>query len=345
MPIRLCARYKKKWAFRSGFDKREGVCGMRVGIVGAGMTVPWFLEAAAQIPEMEVEALFARKEEKRKELCRTYKIPKEYDSYEGLLQDPSLEVLYLPVPNDLHYRFAKEALEAGKHVIMEKPFTVTCAQALELKALAEEKKLILFEAITNQYNPNYGKVRELLSDLGDIKLVQLNFSQYSSRYEAFKEGIIAPVFDAAKAGGALMDLNVYNIHFVAGLFGKPKAVHYYANMEWQVDTSGILVLEYPTFQCALIAAKDCAAPLCVNIQGDKGCMFSHSNAGLFQEFSYQENKKDPVSYALSNSDQRFYDELRAFTDYYVNEDWEAFEKRLAHSLTVMEILDKARKIA
>ena len=92
---------------------------IRVGITGAGMTVPWFLEAAEQIPEMEVGALFARKEEKRRELCEKYQIPASYDSYEKLLADDSLDVLYLPLPNSLHYSFAKQALEAGKHLIME----------------------------------------------------------------------------------------------------------------------------------------------------------------------------------------------------------------------------------
>ena len=287
---------------------------MRVGITGAGMTVPWFLEAAELIPEMEIGALFARKEEKRKELCEKYHIPAAYDSYEKLLADESLDVLYLPLPNSLHYSFAKQALEAGKHLIMEKPFTVTYAEAKELAELAESKGLLLFEAVTNQYNPNYEKVRELLPGLGDIKIVQIDFAQYSSRYDAFKQGIIAPVFDVNKAGGALLDLNVYNIHFVVGLFGEPSDAHYYPNMERGVDTSGILILEYPGFQCACTAAKDCAAPLSVNIQGDKGCIFSHSNAGRFEEFSFQENKKESEHFLLIQEDGPiFYDELRAFT--------------------------------
>ena len=319
---------------------------MRVGITGAGMTVPWFLEAAELIPEMEIGALFARKEEKRKELCEKYHIPAAYDSYEKLLADESLDVLYLPLPNSLHYSFAKQALEAGKHLIMEKPFTVTYAEAKELAELAESKGLLLFEAVTNQYNPNYEKVRELLPGLGDMKIVQLNYSQYSSRYDAFKQGIIAPVFDVNKAGGALLDLNVYNIHFVVGLFGEPSDAHYYPNMERGVDTSGILVLEYPGFQCACTAAKDCGAPLSINIQGDKGCIFSHSNAGRFEEFSYQENKKESVHYALVDTQRSvFYDELRAFTDYWVRDDRAEFQKRLEQSLIVMKVLDRARGIA
>lgn len=316
---------------------------MKVGIVGAGMTVPWFLEAAAGIPAMEVTALFARNKEKRKELCEKYQIPAAYDSYEKLLADPEIDVLYLPVPNHLHYTFAKQALEAGKHVIQEKPFTVTWEEAEELAALAREKGLILFEAITNQYNANYEEVRKLLPGVGDVKIVQLNFSQYSSRYEAFKQGQIAPVFDPEKAGGALMDLNIYNIHFVAGLFGEPRAVHYFPNMEKGVDTSGILVMEYPGFQCVCIAAKDCGAPLSVNIEGDKGCIFSHSNSGRFEEFSYQENKKDPVHYELAFRENAFTEELTAFTDYYVRNDRAEFDRRLDHSLMVMRILDQARR--
>ena len=319
---------------------------MRVGITGAGMTVPWFLEAAELIPEMEIGALFARKEEKRKELCGKYHIPAAYDSYEKLLADESLDVLYLPLPNSLHYSFAKQALEAGKHVILEKPFTVTYAEAKELAELAERKGLVLFEAVTNQYNPNYEKVRELLPGLGDIKIVQLNYSQYSSRYDAFKQGIVAPVFDPEKAGGALLDLNVYNIHFVTGLFGEPQSVHYYPNMERGVDTSGILILEYPSFKCSCIAAKDCGAPLSINIQGDKGCIFSHSNAGRFEEFSYQENKKESVPFALVDAEKSiFYDELRAFADYWVRDDRAEFQKRLEQSLIVMKVLDRARGIA
>ena len=319
---------------------------MRVGITGAGMTVPWFLEAAELIPEMEIGALFARKEEKRKELCEKYHIPAAYDSYEKLLADESLDVLYLPLPNSLHYSFAKQALEAGKHLIMEKPFTVTYAEAKELAELAERKGLVLFEAVTNQYNPNYEKVRELLPGLGDIKIVQIDFAQYSSRYDAFKQGIIAPVFDVNKAGGALLDLNVYNIQFVVGLFGEPSDAHYYPNMERGVDTSGILILEYPGFQCACTAAKDCAAPLSVNIQGDKGCIFSHSNTSRFEEFSYQENKKESVHYALVDTQRSvFYDELRAFTDYWVRDDRAEFQKRLEQSLIVMKVLDRARGIA
>ena len=315
---------------------------MRVGIAGAGMIVPTFLDAAALVKEMEIYAIFARKEEVRKEFCGKYQIPVGYDSYEKLLSDSRVDVIYVALPNNLHFSFAKEALLAGKHVILEKPFTVTYEEAKEIAAIAREKKLYLFEAITTQYNPNYHKMKELLPRLGDIKLVALNFSQYSSRYDNFKKGIISPSFDPNNAGGALMDLNIYNIHFVAGLFGKPLKVRYCSNMERDVDTSGILVMEYPDFQAVCIAAKDCGAPLSVSVQGNKGFFHSDYASSILAEFSFQENKCEPEHYHLADSPQRLFYELQTFAEYYEDKDWEAFDKRLSHSLMVMEILDQAR---
>lgn len=89
----------------------------------------------------------------------------------------------------------------------------------------------MLEAITNQYLSNMTFIKEHLDQLGDIKIVECNYSQYSSRYDAFKRGDIAPAFNPKMGGGALRDLNIYNIHFVVGLFGRPKTVQYLANVE------------------------------------------------------------------------------------------------------------------
>lgn len=315
---------------------------MRVGIAGAGMIVPTFLDAAALVEEMEIYAIFARKEEVRKEFCEKYHIPAGYDSYDKLLADSKVDVVYVALPNNLHFSFAKEALLAGKHVILEKPFTVTYEEAEEIAGIAREKKLYLFEAITNQYNPNYEKMKELLPRLGDIKLAVLNFSQYSSRYDNFKKGIVSPSFDPKNAGGALMDLNIYNIHFVTGLFGKPLKVRYCPNMERGVDTSGILVMEYPDFQAVCIAAKDCGAPLSVSIQGNKGFFHSDYASSILAEFTFRENKCEPENYHLADNPERLFYELLTFARYYEEKDWDAFDRRLSHSLTVMEIVDQAR---
>lgn len=317
---------------------------MKVGIVGAAMVVPSFLEAAALVEQMEIYALYARKADVRQELCEKYQIPVQYDSYEKLLADPQVDVVYITLPNYLHFPFAKEALEAGKHVIMEKPFTVTYAEAEELANLARLKKLYLFEAVSILFNPNYLKMREMLPLLGEIKIAETNFSQYSSRYDDFKKGIVKPVFNPEMGGGALLDLNVYNLHLIAGLFGKPKSVQYFPNMERGIDTSGTVVMQYENFVATCTGAKDCKAPARTCIEGTKGCIFTQSPPIWFLDISYQENKSEPVQYELADSPQRLYYELKAFADYYTAKDEMAFERCLQHSLTVMEIIDMARGV-
>ena len=114
---------------------------------------------------------------------------------------------------------------------------------------------MLFEAMNIHYLPAYCSLKEELTQVGQLKIVSLNYSQYSSRYDAFKNGQVLATFDPTKAGGALMDLNVYNIHTLVGLFGKPKKVYYEANIERGIDTSGILTLDYGDFKASAIAAK------------------------------------------------------------------------------------------
>ena len=161
---------------------------------------------------------------------------------EDVYADPKIDVIYCAVPNGLHYEVAKRALECGKHVIVEKPFTASYAEAKELIDLAKKKKLIIYEAITLRHMPNYRKIKELLPEIGEMKMVDINFSQYSSRYDKFKKGITLPAFDPKQAGGSLMDLGVYSIHFVLGLFGMPKKVNYFANIRKKIDTDFSIVI-------------------------------------------------------------------------------------------------------
>jgi predicted dehydrogenase len=318
---------------------------MKTAILGAGTIIPDFLEAAGKIGDMEIYAIFGRESSRDKlmEFQKKYGISKIYHDYDALLADKEVEVVYVALPNHLHYLFAKKAVEAKKHVIVEKPFTSTYEQAKELVELAMQNHVLIFEAISNQYMPNYRKTQELISQVGDVKIVQLNYSQYSRRYDLFKVGTVLPVFDPKKSGGALMDLNVYNIHYVLGLFGKPDRIRYVANIERGIDTSGILVMEYPTFQCVCVAAKDCKAPVSINVQGDKGFIHSDVPANVYGSFIYSTNAGECEEYSLNEGMPRLYHELRTFTDVMLKQDFDEAKKYNQHTLDVMEVLDTARR--
>lgn len=315
---------------------------MNLGIVGAGMIVKDFLSFTHELPEIKLEAIVARNIENLKNLQNIYNIKQIYTDLDECLSNPSIDTIYVAVPNNLHYSVAKKALEAGKNVICEKPFTLNYHETVELFELAESKNLILIEAITNQYLPNYLEIKENLSQIGNIRLVECNFSQLSSRYEAFKKGIIAPVFDKNQGGGVLGDLNIYNIHFVVGLFGAPKNSEYYPNIVREVDTSGILILEYDGFKVVCIAAKDTYNNSYANIQGDKGLI---KVIGTLNEVPNYIIKNNEVEMKVNKNihKHRMYSEFKKFIDVINNKDFDFMQKQKEHSLAVMEIFDKSRK--
>ena len=315
---------------------------MNLGIVGAGMIVKDFLSFTHELPEIKLEAIVARNIENLKNLQSMYNIKEIFTDLDECLSSPSIDTIYVAVPNNLHYSVAKKALEAGKNVICEKPFTLDYHETVELFELAESKNLILIEAITNQYLPNYLEIKENLSQIGNIRLVECNYSQLSSRYEAFKKGIIAPVFDKNQGGGVLGDLNIYNIHFVVGLFGAPKNSEYYPNIVREVDTSGILILEYDEFKVVCIAAKDTYNNSYANIQGDKGLI---KVIGTLNEVPNYIIKNNEVEMKVNKNinKHRMYSEFKKFIDVINNNDFDFMKKQKEHSLAVMEIFYKSRK--
>ena len=315
---------------------------MKLGIIGSGMIVKDFLSFAHELPEIKLEAIAARNIENLKELQSKYNIKEIYTDIDLCLENKEIDTIYVAVPNNLHYTVAKKALEAGKNVICEKPFTLKYDEAVELFEIAEARGLILIEAITNQYQKNYLDIKDNIDNIGEIRLVECNFSQLSSRYEAFKNGVIAPVFDKSKGGGVLGDLNIYNIHFVVGLFGKPNKVYYSPNIVNDVDTSGILLLEYDMFKVICIAAKDTFNNSYVNIQGDQGIIKVIGPTNGVPNYSIQ-TKDNFIDENKNIHSHRMFAEFKKFVEVINNKDIEFMNNQKEHTLNVMYIYEEAKK--
>ena len=317
---------------------------MRLGIIGSGMIVNDFLEIIPYLDGIELRGIYGRKssEEKLNKLKNENNIKEIFYDYEELLKS-DIDTVYIALPNNLHFEFSKKALEANKNVIVEKPITSNYKEAKILSDLARERKLFIFEAITTEYLPNYLKIKELLPKLGDIKIVQCNYSQYSSRYNSFKEGKVLPAFDPAFSGGALMDINIYNIHYVVGLFGKPKNIEYYPNIERGIDTSGVLMLDYNKFKCVCVGAKDCKAPIANNIQGNNGCIYVDTPVNRCENFKIIMNDGTTTLFNENKYNNRMISEFIEFTNIIHNKDLDKCYKMLDHSLIVSEVQTIARK--
>ena len=276
-----------------------------------------------------------------KELAAANNVPETYTDFDAMLAQADADTCYIAVPNYLHFEFARRALAAGKNVIVEKPMTSNVQEARALAALAREKGLYLYEAITTVYLPNFLRLQQLLPQIGTVKMVYCNFSQYSRRYDAFRAGTVLPVFDPKKSGGALMDLNLYNIYWTLGLFGAPDGLTYHANVERGIDTSGVLLLDYPGFRAAAIAAKDCAAPCCTLIQGTEGYLMQSTPASICGEILLHRNDGSEVRFQ-ENPPSRLEPEFRLFARQIAARDPSLCEAALERSILVSEIQTRAR---
>ena len=318
---------------------------MKLGIVGSGKIVQEFLPWLASCRAFEVAALCStqRSADKAAALCAQYGVPLHVTDYGQLLA--AVDVVYIALPNLLHTSYAKAALEAGRHVIVEKPLAPCASEAAALAALAHRNGCFLFEAVTTQYLENYRKLRQLLPRVGQVKLVQCNFSQYSSRYDGFCAGQTAPVFDPQQAGGALMDLGVYNVSYIVGLFGEPQQVHYAANLERGIDTSGILTMDYRSFKAVSIAAKDCAAPPRYVIQGTRGYLLQKSTANFCGPVTLHLNDGREEHFSLNGKRPRCAAEFEVIAHAIATGDQELCSGMLETSLAVSRVLTAARQTA
>ena len=318
---------------------------MNIGILGTGSIARTMAAEFAKVPAFRCEAVCSRQQATGEALAQQFGIPKVYTDYDAMLADPDIELVYIATPTSLHYGQTKAALLAGKNVLCEKPFVPTVAEADELIALAKEKHLFLFEAITTAHHPNYALVKEHLPDIGPLRIVSCTFCQYSSRYDAFCAGDVQPAFDPACAGGALMDLGVYNVSFIVGLFGEPNQAKYTANMERGIDTSGILTMDYSGFKAVSIAAKDCAAPARYIIQGTKGYILQKSTPNYCGGVTFHPNEGKEEHYNLNGDRPRQAAEFEAFSRAMTTGDQELCTRMLETSIAVRRVLTVARRSA
>ncbi|WP_080873048.1 Gfo/Idh/MocA family protein [Oceanobacillus timonensis] len=318
---------------------------MKLGTIGSGKIVQEMLRAIEPIEDVTPVAAYSRKQETADELAGEFQIPKTYTSLESFFADEEMDTVYIASPNKLHTKQALQAIENKKHVICEKPFTPTAKEARELKEAAKQNHVFVFEAIPTLFLPNFLELSEHIEQLGDIRLIQSNYSQYSSRYDQLKAGEVTNMFDPAFAGGALADINVYNLHFVMRLFGKPSEVIYKANLfDNGVDTSGIALLSYPGFQASCVGAKDTTGENFVSIQGEKGYMYIKPGANGAKSVKITiDGKTKDIS--VKQDRARLSYEFIHFNRMINKKDEKTFEELINHTIAVAEVLEEARSQA
>ncbi|WP_078544948.1 Gfo/Idh/MocA family protein [Litchfieldia alkalitelluris] len=189
----------------------------------------------------EVVAIASRGE-KAIEVAENLKIPKSYTSYEELLDDPEIDAVYIPLPNHLHKEWVIKAAEKGKHVLCEKPASLTSTETKEMVDACEKYGVRFMEAFMYQFHPQHERVKEILQsgEIGEIKLMKSNFSFFLED----RTGNIR--MDPTMGGGSIFDVGCYCIHSTRNILGsEPISVEVKAKIDsdYQVETTSFVTMK------------------------------------------------------------------------------------------------------
>ena len=315
---------------------------IRLGTIGSNFIVHNLLRHVVKTPGFSLTAVYSRSEEKGTALADQYGATRVYTDLEAFLSDEEVNFVYIATPNSLHYVQAKQALLAGKNVLLEKPFCPEVHLARELVALAKERGLLLVDMVPTAALPNLAVLKEQLPKIGKIKLVMSNYSQYSSRYDRFRSGETDNVFNPAFAGGSLMDINFYNLYLNTALFGKARNAQYFPNIQRGIDTSGVLVLQYDGFVSQNAGAKDCRGENFFQIQGEDGYIYVPGGVSSLEEVRVVTKEGTEVFRTPHESDLWGW-EVRRLATRIGSGDTAPLTAELDTMLQVMETLETARK--
>mgnify|MGYP003909649163 CR=1 FL=1 len=191
----------------------------RWAFVGAGRMAYAMARDLVKVRGAIIHSVFSRTEESRRRFAKDFNAA-SFSTLEELLADKSVDIVYVNTFNNLHYPQVKQALNAGKHVLCEKPFTLNAQQLAELVSLARSKNLLLMEAMWVRFLPAVVHLRTLLAEgiLGEPIWLQASFHIHPVVDPADR------LFDLKLGGGALLDLGIYPISFSSMLFGFPKEI-------------------------------------------------------------------------------------------------------------------------
>ncbi|MGV9611485.1 Gfo/Idh/MocA family protein [Nocardia xishanensis] len=247
--------------------------GLRIGILGAARIAPASLIApAARSSEVAVAAVAARDRSSAERFARKHGIPQVYDSYQALIEAPDLDAVYIPLPNSLHGRWTRAAVQAGKHVLCEKPFTANAAEAREIAALASASDRVVMEAFHYRYHPLISAAEAIIAsgELGTLRRVEAALCFPLPKFSDIR-------YDYDLAGGALMDAGCYAVHMARVLGGEdPEVVAARAKLrESRIDRAMTADLRFPSGHTGHIRCSIWSADVLrvgATVVGDRGRM-------------------------------------------------------------------------
>ena len=312
---------------------------MKFSILATGNIAGAMAKTISRMDGIESYAVASRDYGRAKAFAGEWGFEKAYGSYEELVDDPEVGLVYVASPHSHHYQHAKLCLEHGKHVLVEKAFTVNAAQAQELIEISEERGLLLAEAIWTRYMPSRGMVDDLVASgvIGEVTSLTANLGYILPHVERMQKPELA--------GGALLDLGVYPINFALMAFhGQVERVHASAVLSPSgIDWMNSITLVFEGGKMAVLHSDMLAQTDRQGvISGDKGYLEVQNINNCEEIRVFGLNRKLTARYTVPKQISGYEYEVLACKKAIEAGKTECEEMPHAESLRVMKLLDEAR---
>lgn len=315
---------------------------MKVSILGPGGIARCMATAVQGLKEQGVEAyaVASRNLERAKAFAAEWGFEKAYGSYEEMLEDPEVELVYVSTPHSHHYQYAKMCLEHGKHVLVEKAFTVNAVQAEELIRMSEEKNLLLAEAIWTRYMPSRKMIDDIVESgvIGDVTSLTANLGYPLKHVERLQNPELV--------GGALLDLGVYPINFALMVFhGEVKEVQSTAVISPKgIDWMNSITLTFDDGKMAVLHSNMLALPDREGvINGEKGYIEIQNINNCEEIRVYDENRQVKERYQVPEQINGYEYEVLACKQAILDGKCECPQMPHSEILRVMRMMDQIRE--
>ena len=246
---------------------------VRWGILGTGYIANLFAEGLSVAEDAELVAVGSRHQRTADVFGDRWGVPHRHASYEALVHDPDVDVIYIGTPHPYHYEHTLLCLQAGKHVLIEKPFAMNVRQASAMIDLARSRGLFLMEAMWTRFLPAMVQVREWIAagEIGDVQLVRANLSFMA------EHNLASRLFAPELGGGSLLDVGIYPVSFAHMILGTPQSVHSTAALgQTGTDDRSAYMFGYAGGKTALLSsAVQLGVPVEADIIGTQGYIKIH----------------------------------------------------------------------
>lgn len=316
---------------------------LRFGVVGTNWITDRWIKAASEHPDFQLTGVYSRTEERAIEFASMYGVKSTFTSLEEMAKSDEIDAVYIASPNSYHAEQSIVFMKNKKHVLCEKPIASNSKELQRMIQAAKENDVLLMEALKTTFLPNFQSIKNNLSKIGQVRRYFTSYCQYSSRYDAYKEGTILNAFKPEFSNGALMDIGVYCLYPAVVLFGKPANIK--ANgllLETGVDAEGSLILNYEDKEVVMIFSKITNSYIQSEVQGEEGnIVFDKLNPPEDVKIRYRNGEVEDISQVQDH--EPMYYETKEFIELVKAGKRESSINSFDHSLQVMEILDEARR--